>query len=176
MRETGTFFAANLKDLLSISLRNFARTGDFGPVQLGDSREQVHLHLGLPEASPFSPKKENQDCYGCFELQFSQDGNLISICNPSLHPGFGHFGNHHFENDYFQVDPWFLTEKIWRLHAVTEALLLEGHSFTIEKQEEGPAICFASGVQFRFSKHEHHGRIGSNEHAELYYLGLGPEN
>lgn len=150
---------------LEISLKDFARTGEFGPVCLGMTQEAVFYWLGKPDHT-----RMDADHYGSFEFQY-QAGQLFSIANSSLHPAFGHFENHLFANPSFSIDPWFLMPHVMRLGAIIEFLNAESMPFTLHRDGPRPILEFPSGVQLRFDVHEHHGRIGGKDHAELYYIG-----
>ena len=87
---------------VSVSMQDFLRTGEFGPVCLGISRRQVRGHLGEPEDWGPAPRaKHNAGIwkYGDIEFHFSGDALWLIFANPveKLHGGRA-----------IDLDPWVL--------------------------------------------------------------------
>jgi len=87
---------------VSVSMQDFLRTGEFGPVRLGISRRQLRDHLGEPENWGPAPRaKHNASIwkYGDIEFHFNGDTLWLIFADDveNLHGGRA-----------IDLDPWVL--------------------------------------------------------------------
>ncbi len=76
--------------MVNISLKEFFKTGQFGPVRLGMSRQEVFNGLGQPdEYSHFNYLKAGIWKYGDIEIHFSPDTSCVVLiwCDHIPFPG-----------------------------------------------------------------------------------------
>jgi hypothetical protein len=120
-----------------ISIKEFAKTGNFGPVRTGMNRSQVTGFLGAPDDTWDDAIGNSGLLYGGYEFLFFDDA-LIIIQNDwvDLH----HLDTVYWGNDCFKIDPWILAGK--RGTSVAEILL----------------VCREDGVECEII--EYYGRAG----------------
>lgn len=64
--------------MTKVSMENFLRTGEFGPVRLGDCREQVLAYLGEPSHRGKPKKLPEIFWYGVFEFYFLGEAETLN--------------------------------------------------------------------------------------------------
>ncbi len=68
--------------MIKVSVRDFLKTGELGPVRLGMSREQVQELLGEPDDTGGNSRRHRVPTiwkYGDLELHFEQGGNRLTL-------------------------------------------------------------------------------------------------
>lgn len=136
-----------------ISLKEFALTGDFGPVKIGMTKEEVLQHLGEPNDEADYGSGYFGLTYSWYELFFaSKTGILDSIQNDHL----AVFGDHHkesiqFSNEKITIDTWFLNPDEDMTREEVKNFLLDQHIDFVEEEYWGEKIIrFPSGVYLDF--------------------------
>jgi hypothetical protein len=89
-----------------ISMKDFALTGNFGPVKIGMSKNDVIELLGQPSGESALYAGHVGVCYGRYEFFFDQGDILYAIQNDSCDPNFPRHVE--FRNKRFKIDPWVL--------------------------------------------------------------------
>lgn len=140
----------------TISLKSFAESGKFDSIELGASKSEVIMLLGID--FDFHDAGETQILkYGWYEFFFRTDSEkLFGIQNQHLQ---ANCTNHNemieFENKNFKIDSWFLTiGKDYKFSDVITILETEVIQFKIEEEyKNGPKVLkLDSGVYFNFSE------------------------
>ncbi|MEO0468920.1 MAG: hypothetical protein AAF206_04805 [Bacteroidota bacterium] len=154
--------------MITIYLKQFALTGEFGPVKLGMSKTEVLALLGKPDGDIDLGKAFSSLQYGWYEFFFiKKTGTLESIQNDHLQAQFTH-GNRtiNFKNDTFEIDPWFVKagQDISRKE-VKNILRAEGLSFAEEESGGSEIIRFDSGITLDFDNRD--GEFFMNEAGEI---------
>lgn len=98
------------KALIAVSVLDFLRTGQFGPVHLGISRDQLQDHLGEPESWSFgssrhptrTPARAAVWKYGDIEFHFNSD-MLVLIFTDHIRILKG--------GEAIDLNPWVLSRK-----------------------------------------------------------------
>jgi hypothetical protein len=146
--------------MITISLREFTLTGNFGPIKMGMSRNEIVDLLGQPEAE----NDYGESCglnYGWYEFFYwGESLKLYGVQNDHLEADCD---NHNemilFENEKFKIDIWFLSVgKDITYKEVKDILNKEKLEYIEEvPYKNGPdTLKFKSGVYFDFSG----GKIG----------------
>lgn len=140
-----------------IKLKDFALTGEFGPVKIGMTKKQVTDLLGEPEADQDFGTGYTGLLYSWYEFFFETDtGILDSIQNDHLQADCS---NHDemilFRNDKIEIDTWFLklNQDLTR-REVKEILDEQRISFTEEEYWGSDIIRFESGVYLDFDNRD----------------------
>lgn len=139
--------------MLTISLKDFALTGHFGPVKIGMTKPEVISLLGIPEFEMDFQTGYTGVLYSRYEFFFNTETNILeSIQNDHLQ---GDCENHkeliHFQNDFFTIDTWFIQvqQDITR-GQIIELLTREGIVYQEETFMGHDIIRFESGVTLDF--------------------------
>ncbi len=153
-------------ELTSISLKDFALTGHFGPVTLGMTKDDLITLLGEPDGiQDFGDTVDvHYSWYEFFCL--AENGKIIGIqndhlCVAPLESRRRMVENHRlnicFENERFLFDPWFLKPGInISYFQVIELLRAETISFEESFIDiSGWRIVFPSGVYIDFDYERH---------------------
>ncbi len=138
-----------------ISLKDFALTGEFGPVKVGMSKEEVIGLLGRPDYYEDLWTGFTAVLYSWYEFFFdTESGILDSIQNDHLQSDcLNHEDMILFKNEKFEVDIWFLKlHKDISRREVKELLTSEGISFKEEERYDTIIYRFESGVYLDFSE------------------------
>ena len=137
--------------MVSISLKDFAVTGAFGPVTLGYVREALEVALGEPEATGGESRKHRRPNiwkYGDVEFFFDRVGGELDMIHIDRFNGSGGtpegWGG-------LQLDPWVIRAGLARevfIHAVEDA----GCDYTVrfEPQFNQAVVVLRSGVEVGF--------------------------
>ncbi len=141
----------------TISLKEFALTGRFGPVTVGMSKEQLLALLGPPESDNDFGTGWGGLRYGSYEFFYELENGLIaSMQNDHLQANCDNHGEMIlFKNEAFTVDPWFLEAgRDFTYAQVIGILKGEKITFQEEKDRHIPFIRFASGVTLDFDNRD----------------------
>lgn len=146
--------------MVKVSIEKFLRTGEFGPVRLGDSREQVLAHLGEPDHQAKPGKKlPVMFWYGVFEFYFLGEGESLNCiyCD-------------HFDSLYgsatMELDPWFLHGRVDR-KIIEESLQSANIGYClIPTLQNLSSLHTVGGVKLLFIDPE------SDDPSGLYSIGL----
>lgn len=139
--------------MISISLKQFALTGNFGPVTTGMHRDEAVSFLGEPGNEAKFGKFASGFIYGWYEFFYETDSKLIyAIQNDHLQADcLNHAEMFLYQNRYFQIDPWFLEAgRDFSFDEIAKILNQEQVPFRIV-QREVETIEFESGVFFDFN-------------------------
>lgn len=135
--------------IVHVTLEDFLRTGVFGPIKFGMSREELRLILGEPDYCHQRRKDKHPTLlqYGDFEFYFlsSQDNRLCTI--------YLHHFNDIKGNERLNVESWGLKGRM-PLSEVEEKLSASGISFQHTPHPDPTMVCIttASGVEVGFCK------------------------
>ena len=150
--------------VVTIKLEDFLRTGVFGPVKFGMTREELKAILGEP-CYCHQRRKDNHPTifqYGDFEFYFlsSQDNRLCSI--------YLHHFNEIKGNERLNVEPWGLKGQM-SLSEVEGRLNASGIPFQHTHHPNPDMVCLTtdSGVEIGFCKEP--GSAGLPQ-SGLYYI------
>ncbi|NOT93268.1 hypothetical protein [Ferruginibacter sp.] len=140
---------------MEISLREFILKGNFGPVQIGMTKNEIINTLGKPD-SDTDYGESGELYYGYYEFFYwTENQILFAIQNDHL---IADCTNHNemilFENNNFKIDVWFLeVGRDFTYKEIKDILNKEGLEYTEEiSYKNGPNILkFKSGVFFDFS-------------------------
>ena len=140
-----------------ISLKEFALTGQFGPVQIGMTEEEVLDLLGEPEKTLNLSKPYEGIAYNWYEFFFvKKTGKLYGIQNDHLQFDCS---NHEemilFKNEKFKVDTWFIeVNRELTRRDVRKILKEERIPFTEKEHFEDTVFLFESGVYLDFDNRD----------------------
>lgn len=136
-----------------INLKEFALTGDFGPVKIGMIKEQVIELLGEPDSDNDFGSGFTGLLYSWYEFFFDKKTKILkSIQNDHLQADCEeHKENILFKNDKIEIDIWFLklNQDLTR-REVKEILQKQEISFSEEEYWGNEIIRFESGVYLDF--------------------------
>ncbi len=140
-----------------IKLKDFALTGEFGPVKIGMTKKQVIDLLGEPEADQDFGTGYTGLLYCWYEFFFDTDtGILDSIQNDHFQADYSN--NEEmivFKNDKIEIDTWFLRlNQDLTLSEVRRILNEQGISFAEEEYWGCDIIRFESGVYLDFDNRD----------------------
>lgn len=139
-----------------IKLKDFALSGEFGPVKIGMTKKQVIDHLGTPEDEQDFHTGFTGLYYGWYEFFFFPNtGILDSIQNDHLQTDLSRHADIHFKNEKIEIDTWFMkhNEDLTR-GEVKEILNAQEIPFTEEEYWGNDIIKFKSGVYLDFDNRE----------------------
>jgi hypothetical protein len=139
-----------------ISLKTFAQTGKFGPVEVGMSKDAVIALLGEPDGDNDFGAGYSGLCYSWYELFYmTKTKQITAIQNDHLQ---ARHSDHHecicFKNDNFEIDPWFL--EVGKNISYKEVILIlrrEDIAFEVARQINSEILKLESGVTMDFEDH-----------------------
>jgi hypothetical protein len=146
--------------MITVSLKDFVLNGNFGPVKIGMTRDEVVNLLGKPEGEAKFGSGYGGLLYAWYEFLYDIENNnkILGIQNDSLavSPNLEtkRINNKYaicFSNDHFTMDIWFL-KKGWYLtyKDVVQVLKKEKIDYEIIEKHGVPIFKFASGVEMDF--------------------------
>tara|TARA_B100000795_G_C22534579_1_gene336458 strand:+ start:21 stop:566 length:546 start_codon:yes stop_codon:yes gene_type:complete len=139
--------------MTKIYLKKFALTGEFGPVKIGMSKDQVIQLMGEPETDQDFGSGSSGLLYSWYEFFYeTETGVLNSIQNDHLQDDCSnHDESITFKNDKIEIDTWFLrlNQDLTRSD-VKKALMSQGIPFSEEEYWGSDIIRFESGVYLDF--------------------------
>lgn len=139
--------------MTTIYLKDFALTGEFGPVKIGMTKDEVIQIMGEPESDSNFGTGSSGLVYGWYEFFYNtKTGILKSIQNDHLQANCSdHDESIIVKNDNIEIDIWFLklNQDLTRSD-VKKALKKQGIPFIEEEYWESDIIRFESGVYLDF--------------------------
>ena len=137
-----------------ISLKDFALTGQFGPVKVGMSKKEVISLLGTPDNDEDLGSGFSEIAYSWYEFFFDDHSDkLYGIQNDALEDG--HKDSIFFKNKHFEIDTWIIeVGKLLTYRDVKAQLKAEGISFDEKEKYDRPHFYFESGAYLDFGKDE----------------------
>ncbi|WP_299838467.1 hypothetical protein [uncultured Tenacibaculum sp.] len=136
-----------------IYLKDFIITGDFGPVKIGMTKQEVINLLGEPDSDNDFGSGTFGLLYSWYEFFFDKKTQALkSVQNDHLQANCSeHDEMILFKNDKFEIDIWFLKVNLDITYKeVKEILKRENISFSEEKYWDNDIIKFESGVFLDF--------------------------
>lgn len=139
---------------MTISLKNFILSGNFGPVYIGMPIDDLKQHFGEPGDSYDSGAGTGLLFYNGFEFYYYTDnGAVYGIQNDNLQyegPDRKSDGLYYFD-DTILVDTWFIEFGVpLTYQQVLKHLTQEGISFEERARDDYDELKFPSGVTFDF--------------------------
>src|SRR5690349_209628 len=111
--------------MISVSLRDFAITGKFGPIQLGMTRAEIEQLLGAPELWGTEEQCEVATIWRYSEIEFYFANHMLKMI-------FTDHGSLADGGDTCDIEPWIIRRGLPR-HEF-EAALREGNvEFTVSR-------------------------------------------
>jgi hypothetical protein len=89
-----------------LSIKEFIKTGKFGEVRIGMSKEDVINRLGIPDSDNDIGANGSILLYAWYELFLNHENILVSIHNDNYDPTDK--ASYEFENEKIKIDSWFL--------------------------------------------------------------------
>ena len=148
-----------------IKLIDFIRTGYFGLVHLGMTRDKVVSLLGQGDEG-----YKGSLWYGSYELFFDEENDtLTGIQNDHLfNCEVGGDDAALFRNDRFQIDPWFLSSARHVTYRECIKYISEAGVSFVEKHEwDAYKIIFDSGVYLSFDNFDSFWEVDGEETRQL---------
>ena len=93
---------------MKISIEEFLKTGRFGPLELGASKDKALSVLGAPDCDTDLGSTGSILLYAWYELFFNNEDRLHSIQNDNYDPS--NIKTYSFQNEKIEIDSWFLNE------------------------------------------------------------------
>lgn len=159
---------------MTISLKDFILSGNFGPVYIGMPIDELKQHLGEPGDSYDSGAGAGLLFYNGFEFYYYTDNGAVhGIQNDNLRYEGGPDRKSdclYYLDDTILVDTWFIEfGKPLSYQQVTELLKREDVSFEACEKDGYDELKFPSGVRFDFDnwKDDEGKRIINREEAVL---------
>lgn len=138
---------------MKVSLIDFLKSGSFGPVSIGMSKDKVLSLLGEPSTDNDLGETGSILIYAWYELFFSHQDELYSIQNDNYEPSDR--STYYFKNDKFEIDSWFLNEEENQsIEDISAILDRSDLKYTIIDYYERAAIKLNSGVVIDFDDEE----------------------
>ncbi len=137
--------------MVSVSLKDFAATGVFGPVVFGCTRTALEAVLGEPEATGGQSRKHRRPNiwkYGDVEFYFTRPGGELDMIHIDHFFGQGRVPQGWGR---LRIDPWVIREGLARetfLSAVEKAGC--DYSIRAEPQFNQAVVVLQSGVEVGF--------------------------
>lgn len=131
--------------MIPVSLCEFARTGLFGPLRLGMSRDEIQYSLGYPELWGTEVHRDSATIWRYSDIEFyftDHELRMIFTDHDSLSNG----------GETLAIDPWIIRAGLSR-EQFDSALRAERIEFSITRPTYDPRqrlVTTMSGVQFSF--------------------------
>lgn len=142
------------KHMEAIQLKEFVRTGFFGKIGIGSTKDDLLKYLGSPEATFGNDDETETLKYGWYEFAYRiASGKVFGIQNDHLQADCV---NHHemisFKNKFWKLGKWFLKEnRNATLRQVSDLLKSENIPFEVQpSQEQASVKCIQSKVILHF--------------------------
>ena len=125
-----------------VSLKEFLRTGDLGPVRLGMREDEVFALFGSPNDKGLTSRRRKKPClwlYGDIELIFDREAWTLRMVNCEFHePGPPRGG------PGIELDPWIIVRRLSPVHFQEECRRERIPLLTLDSVNEG-AVEFSVG-------------------------------
>ena len=89
-----------------ISLKEFIRNGQFGPIEIGESKHAIVGALGEPDSDNDMGENGCILRYGWYELFIDSKDSLYAIQNDNYDSGLPE--TYEFRNEKVEIDSWFM--------------------------------------------------------------------
>ena len=140
-----------------INIKQFALTGDFGPIKIGENKNSVLNILGKPDDEADLGSSGSEIIFAWYELFLDSNEELFAIQIDNYVSEDPETYN--FENDKFKIEPWLMTSpKAPSYNDVIVLLKSEGVSFDEFEYYERSCIKLESDVVIDF--HEEPKAVG----------------
>jgi hypothetical protein len=146
--------------MITISLKDFVLNGNFGPVKIGITRDDVVNLLGEPEGEGDFGSGYGGLQYARYEFFYDKKnkGRIYAMQNDNLaiFPNLKtkRVNNKYaicFSNDHVTIDIWFLKKGRYLTYKdVVEILKKEKINYEVIEKQGVPIFKFASGVEMDF--------------------------
>lgn len=144
--------------MIEVSIKEFIRTGDFGPVKLGMSKDEVIDLLGNPDSDNKIRKTGSILLYSWYELFFDNEKVLKSIQNDHYQPNLPN--TYKFSNAKFRIEPWILNaDETQTIDSIAHRLKDVGIDYEKEFYYERYVLRAKSGVIVDFDDEENNNGI-----------------
>ncbi|BDY04671.1 hypothetical protein [Ferrimonas sp. YFM] len=138
---------------MKIRIEEFLKSGRFGPLELGTSKDLAIASLGEPDCDADLGKTGSILLYGWYELFFNRENQLHSIQNDNYDPSRKE--SYLFKNEKIEIDPWFLNEALNQcIGDISRALEEKGMEYEVIDYYGRDAIKLKSGVVIDFDEEE----------------------
>jgi hypothetical protein len=145
--------------MMVIYLKEFIKTGKFGPISIGSTKDELLNILGKETYFSKDAGESQIICYGPFEFFYwTETGKIFGIQNDHLQADcVNHADMINFKNRKWKLDKWFLeNDQNKTFDEVIEKLKEEQIEFEITKpyetSTENIIRCLESNVQIHFAK------------------------
>ena len=139
--------------MIEVSIKEFIRTGGFGPVKLGMSKQDVINLLGKAESDTDLDQTGSILIYAWYEFFFDHDDILRSIQNDNYRAE--NANTYEFSNEKFRIDPWILnSDESQTIDSVARLLEEAGIEYEREFYYDRYVIRTKSEVMVDFSDEE----------------------
>jgi hypothetical protein len=136
---------------MEILLSEFIKTGKFGPVEIGTSKDRVLSELDVPDNDTDLDGSGSILLYSWYEFFFDHNGILRSIQNDNYNPK--NKNTYLFKNDKYFINSWFLNEvEDQTIETVGILLTQESISFEIIDYYGRRVLKASSGVVIDFDE------------------------
>ena len=131
-----------------IYLENFFRTGYFGEITLGATKQSVLDYLGPADSDNLMGDIGASLLYGCYELFFYNNDTLHYIQNDSYcadNPL-----TYQFCNSRFGIDTWFFNETLQDIYSIMQLLKKCNIDFQLIDYHARPVLKTHTGIHIDF--------------------------
>ncbi len=136
---------------MKISIEEFVKTGNFGPINIGMSKADIIGCIGAPDSDNDMGENGFILIYAWYELFINHEDKLTSIQNDNYDPKNPE--SYTFENEKIEVDPWFLNDVLNQtIESVSKLLKSSGVNFDLADYYGRSVIKVDSGVIIDFSE------------------------
>ena len=134
-----------------ISIEEFLRSGEFGPVVIGMSKEEVIEYLGQPDSDNDIDKSGSILLYSWYEFFFNNENKLYSIQNDNYDSTDA--SSFEFKNESIEIDSWFLNNtRNQSIDNIIELLSLKKIDYSVIDYFGRNVIKLTSGVVVDFDE------------------------
>ncbi len=138
---------------MKISIEEFIKTGKFGSLELGVSKEMALSILGEPDSDTDLGETGSILLYAWYEFFFNRENKLHSIQNDNYDPKDE--ASYSFKNEKIEIDPWFLNAvDNQTIEEISDILNQKSIEFEIIDYYGRDAIRLESGVVIDFDEEE----------------------
>ena len=146
--------------MMIVAIKEFVKTGKFGPVNIGMTKPDVLNLLGQPDSDNDIGENGSILLFGWYELFFDHNNVLTAIQNDNYDPEQPE--TYRFSNDQFEVDSWFLnSRKNQSISSIISFLKGTEIPYVVKDYFGREVIQVASGVIIDFDEDQN--QYGVNE-------------
>jgi hypothetical protein len=144
--------------MITISLKNFILTGNFGPIKIGMTKSQIIEYLGAPDEIADFGAGLSGLFYNGFEFFYDTENNdaLYTIQNDNLMYYPESSGRKIKISKSAQFDTCYFTLKHTEYNRIKKALQQDNIAFTEQAGEDYDRFLFESGVELFFRHEDKH--------------------